>query len=209
MKDFYPEKDLSKASTIPSHWYLDAQFLEWERDKIFWSTWQPVGRADLVVRPGDYVTAEVLGEPLVVTRGVDGLLRAFSNVCRHRAAPVRDRRFIRTEPESRALYYWIFPNFMINIYPDNLQANIILPLGHDRTLTVFEWFFVEPGSGEGWESLQQSIAFSDQVQKEDIEICENVQRGLRSRTYSQGRFSAKRENGVHHFHLLLHEFLTR
>jgi choline monooxygenase len=120
----------------------------------------------------------------------------------------RDRRYVRSETESKALYYWIFPNFMINIYPDNLQANIILPAGSDQTITIFEWFFREPGTPEGWESMQQSIAFSDQIQKEDIEICEMTQRGLRSRTYQQGRYSVKRENGVHHFHRLLYEFLT-
>jgi choline monooxygenase len=120
----------------------------------------------------------------------------------------RDRRYVRSESESSALYYWIFPNFMINIYPDNLQANIILPVDPGKTLTIFEWFFLGPGTGEGWESLQQSIAFSDQIQKEDIEICEQVQRGLQSQSYQQGRFSMKRENGVHHFHLLLHEFLS-
>ncbi|PWT93006.1 MAG: (2Fe-2S)-binding protein, partial [Acidobacteria bacterium] len=130
-------------------------------------------------------------------------------------APIReardpgiDRRFVRTGAESKALYYWIFPNFMINIYPDNLQLNIILPIDHEKTLTIFEWYFQEPGTAEGWESLQQSIAFSDQVQQEDIGICEAVQRGLRSRTYSQGRFSVKRENGVYHFHRLIHEFLA-
>ena len=40
-------------------------------------------------------------------------------------------------------------------------------------------------------------------------MCEAVQQGLRSRAYDAGRFSAKRENGVHHFHLLLHEYLSR
>lgn len=121
----------------------------------------------------------------------------------------RDRRFIRTEGEEQALYYWVFPNFMVNLYPDNLQINIILPLTHEKTLTIFEWYFLQPGSGAGWNSLQESIKFSDEVQREDIEICEIVQKGLRSRTYNAGRFSAKRENGVHHFHLLVDEFLTK
>jgi choline monooxygenase len=93
---------------------------------------------------------------------------------------------------------------MLNIYPDNLSANIILPEGPDRTLTIFEWFAF-PGSSVS----PETIAFSDEIQQEDIRLCESVQRGLRSRTYTQGRFSAKRENGVHHFHLLLHEFLTK
>ena len=43
--------------------------------------------------------------------------------------------------------------------------------------------------------------------KEDIHICEAVQRGLQSATYDRGRYSVKRENGVHHFHMLLSEFL--
>jgi choline monooxygenase len=57
--------------------------------------------------------------------------------------------------------------------------------------------------------IQKAMAFSDEVQQEDIGLCENVQRGLRSATYDRGRYSVKRENGVHHFHMLLSEFLGR
>lgn len=125
-------------------------------------------------------------------------------------APIRvregdgaNRRYQYDTGGASALYFWIFPNFMLNIYPDNLSSNIIVPMGPDKTLTVFEWF------GYEGEISEATIAFSDEIQQEDIRICENVQRGLHSRTYNQGRFSVKRENGVHHFHLLLHEFLTR
>ena len=122
--------------------------------------------------------------------------------------PGRDRRYLRAAgSEEDALYYWLFPNTMLNIYQDNLSTNVILPLGPERTLTVFEWYFAEPGSGPAWESMQQTIAFSDEIQREDIVICEQVQRGLRSRSYDQGRFSARRENGVHHFQELVAEFL--
>src|SRR5439155_591185 len=70
--------------------------------------------------------------------------------------PGRDRRHIRMPgAEEDALYYWTFPNTMPNIYQDNLSTNIILPLGVDRTLTIFEWYFAEPGTGAGWESMQQ------------------------------------------------------
>jgi choline monooxygenase len=120
----------------------------------------------------------------------------------------RDRRYVRDEAESRALYYWLFPNVMLNFYPDNLSINIILPLDHERTLTIFEWYFAEPGTGQGWESMQQTIAFSDEIQLEDINICEAVQKGLKSRAYDQGRFSVKRENGVHHFQSLVYRHLT-
>jgi choline monooxygenase len=98
---------------------------------------------------------------------------------------------------------------MLNIYQDNVSTNVILPLGPNRTLTIFEWFFAEPGTGAGWESMQQAIAFSDEIQQEDIAVCEQVQRGLRSRSYDRGRFCAKRENGVHHFQSLVKEFLER
>lgn len=94
---------------------------------------------------------------------------------------------------------------MLNIYPDNISSNIIVPLSHDRTLTIFEWFF---HGGTDPEIPAKTIAFSDEIQQEDIRICEAVQLGLQSRTYKHGRFSVKRENGVHHFHLLVHKFLT-
>ncbi len=121
----------------------------------------------------------------------------------------RDRRFIRSpDGEDEALYYWLYPNTMFNIYPDNMSMNQVIPLSADRTLTVFEWYFAEPGTGEGWESMQQAIAFSDQIQQEDIVICEQVQRGLRSSSYEAGRLSPRRENGVYHFQNLVREALA-
>lgn len=121
-----------------------------------------------------------------------------------------DRRFIRSaDGEGDALYYWVFPNMMLNLYPDNLSLNLVIPLGVEKTLTVFEWYFASPGTGPGWESMQQGIAFSDQIQQEDIVLCEQVQRGLKSRTYTTGRFSTLRENGVHHFQSLVREFLAK
>jgi choline monooxygenase len=106
-----------------------------------------------------------------------------------------------------ALYFWIFPNLMLNIYPDNISTNLIVPLSHDKTLTIFEWYFHDAVSEKVRERAAKAIAFSDVVQQEDIHICEAVQRGLQSSTYDRGRYSVKRENGVHHFHMLLAEFL--
>jgi choline monooxygenase len=125
-------------------------------------------------------------------------------------APIRPksgaagRRYQFPNEGPDALYYWIFPNFTLNVYPDNLSANIILPLAPGRTVTIFEWFSYGAAAVS-----PDTIAFSDEIQQEDIRICESVQKGLRSRSYHNGRFSVKRENGVHHFHLLLHEFLSR
>lgn len=357
LSDFTFEPDLARATTLPAHWYRGEEMLALEKDRIFASTWQLVGRTVEVSRPGDFFTADVLGEPIVVTRGTDGVLRAFYNVCRHRAgnvasgkgnrkslqcryhgwtynldgslittpefdgvqdfdkscyglqpvrvgtwgpfvlvnldgdapslaevlgdilretahiplaemraverrdyiiecnwkvyidnylegyhipiahpglykeidyknykvetfryyskqvAPLRPsrgeagRRYAELGPDEEVLYYWIFPNLMVNIYPDNMSSNLILPMGPDKTLTIFEWFFHEQGGGTAWEGVQQAVAFSDEIQQEDITICEAVQRGLHSRAYDRGRFSVERENGVHHFHGLVYECL--
>jgi phenylpropionate dioxygenase-like ring-hydroxylating dioxygenase large terminal subunit len=114
------------------------------------------------------------------------------------------RRYTYADDSQQALYYWVFPNYMLNIYPDNLSLNVIVPLGPDKTLTIFEWF-----SYGDTPVAQETIDFSDEIQQEDIRICESVQRGLRSLHYDRGRFSVKRENGVHHFHGLVAEFLNR
>jgi choline monooxygenase len=90
---------------------------------------------------------------------------------------------------QQALYFWIFPNLMLNIYPNNISTNVIVPLTTEKTLTIFEWFFHAAGQPETRERIERAIAFSDEVQQKDITLCENVQRGLRSSTYDRGRYS--------------------
>lgn len=117
------------------------------------------------------------------------------------------RRYQQTAAQAAALYFWVFPNLMLNIYPDNLSVNLILPLGHERTLTIFEWFFHEPAAPGAAEKIRRTVELSDEVQAEDIRACEWVQKGLRSMSYDRGRYSVKRENGLHHFHSLWYEFM--
>lgn len=121
-----------------------------------------------------------------------------------------NRKYDPTRTDTpEAVYVWLFPNVMLNVYLGQMQTNVVLPLSHDRTRVVFDWYASEPPSDPDedpeWTKL---MAFSDEIQEEDIIICEAVQRNLRSRVYDRGRYSAARENGVHHFHSLLHEFLT-
>lgn len=334
---------LARASTIPSRYYTDPAVLLEEYRNVFGRTWQLVGRSEQVRESGQFFTAMIGAEPVLITRANDGRIRAMSNVCRHRAGPVAkgegkrssiqcryhgwtyslEGRLIgtpemegiecfersevelpqfrveewngllfanqdlsgpslfeffgelltdmpkhdftgfrlaarkdweldcnwkvyvdnylegyhipivhpglfreldypnyRTEtkanhsiqiaPTKRAdrirvegdndqvRYFWIYPNLMLNVYPDNFSTNLILPLGQGRTLTVFEWYFRDADTRK----LNETISFSDEIQIEDIEICEAVQRGLQSSTYESGRYSPLRENGVHHFHSL-------
>jgi len=79
---------LAEASTIPAPWYVDPRIANLENQTVFSKTWQMVGRIDQVENPGQFITTTVAGEPIVVVRGNDNLLRAFFNVCRHHAAAV-------------------------------------------------------------------------------------------------------------------------
>src|SRR5258708_20427074 len=96
---------------------------------------------------------------------------------------------------------------MVSIHRNNLSTNSILPISQEKALTIFEWFFQDAGSSQMQERVKKAVQFSDEVQQEDIGLCESVQRGLRSATYDRGRYSVRRENGAHHFHMLLPEFL--
>lgn len=102
-----------------------------------------------------------------------------------------------------AYYFWLFPATMLNFYPWGLSVNVVRPLGVDRTRVSFlsyEWRpdRLDEGAGSGL----------DRVEREDEAIVEAVQRGVRSRLYGRGRYSPTREQGTHHFHRLLAEFLA-
>lgn len=352
---FDPATPLAAASTPPAAWYLRREFLELETRAVFRRTWQAVGRMDQVARPGDYFTGNLVGEPFVVLRDGEGLLRAFVNVCCHHAAEVAAGEgfcqslvcpyhgwtydltgrlrsapkmgrvenfdvsamglkplaveawgplvFLHLDPDPRppeaewpelharlaasgferlrfvarrtyevacnwkvfvdnyldggyhvghlhrglagqldlggyrteiferfsiqscsgggaatnasdaagqdfaarigdgAIYAWLYPNFMINRYGPIMDTNWVVPLAVDRTLTVFDYFFHESvASDETF--IADSLAASDQVQQEDIGICESVQRGLGSSAYDRGRYAAP-EAPMHEFHKLL------
>jgi choline monooxygenase len=85
---YNPNDSLDHAWTIPSPWYFDARINALEQQSVFARSWQAVGRADQVRDKGNFFTADLAGEPIVVARGEDGELRAFYNVCRHHAAAV-------------------------------------------------------------------------------------------------------------------------
>lgn len=342
---------LPRAATIPGEWYTDLRVAELEKQSVFSRTWQVVGRVDQVAAPGQYVTARVAGEPVVVVRGADGALRGFFNVCRHHAAAVMTEPcgkaaqlrcpyhgwtygldgglrsgpdldgmeafdfaennlvpvsvatweklvFVHLDPDpvplldfvgdmadqvkplglgalsfcerrtweigcnwkvfvdnyldggyhvpflhkglssildykaytienfgrvclqkspidaaggeemtasvrrGQALYYWLYPNLMLNWYEGYLDTNLVVPLAVDRTLVIFDFYFADVGP-EAAERNRRSMDVSERIQDEDHAICESVQRGLSSRAYRAGRLSVRREAGEHLFHRLL------
>lgn len=104
---------------------------------------------------------------------------------------------------ERALYYWVYPNFMINWYEGVMDTNLVCPRGVDRTEVIFDFYFADV-SEESREQNLASIAVGQRIQDEDVAICKSVQRGLTSRAYVAGRLSVRREGGEHLFHKLLY-----
>ena len=352
LSSYNDKAPLSHAFTIPAPWYVDPRIAELERRTVFSSAWQAVGRAEQVQRPGQFVTANIADEPIVVVRGTDGELRAFYNVCRHHAAKVvtepcglasilhcpyhgwnygldgslkgmpqfdgvsnfarsdnglvpvkaeiweafvfvnldpnapplkeflgglvnrcaplslsrlhyfatkswdiacnwkvfvdnyldggyhvphlhkalssvldykqytienEDRYCLQSSPmvESdedaatgatrkgdRAWYFWQYPNFMINCYAGYMDTNLVVPLDTDHCRVIFDFYFDDVS--EARRSInERSVSVGDRVQDEDLGICEDVQRGLKSRAYGAGRLSVRREAGEQLFHRLL------
>jgi len=76
--------------SLPSWSYLDPEFLELERERIFLPSWQIICHVSEIPNPGDYQCFDFAGEMLFAMRGNDGSVRAFHNVCRHRAARLLD-----------------------------------------------------------------------------------------------------------------------
>ena len=343
LADFDPQQAIECSWTPPSAWYLEPSFLEAEKRGVFHNHWIYLGAASELEKPGDFVTYQVVDQPVVVTKADDGELRAFYNVCRHHAACVAQgkgnaevltcpyhgwayrldgslrraprlgqlsnfdvkefglvpvalevwgglifvhfgkprqsvgeyytgiEKFLSTEDlvalryvgrkeyllecnwkvfsdnyldggyhveylhpnlasqldldkyetlveqhfsiqrcgsdgESErlgtgAVYAYLFPNLMINRYGNILDINLVLPLGTDRCLVVFDFFFAPECHDE---FIQTSLASSHQVQLEDVGICESVQRGLRSRGYDKGRYAPRIELGELHFAKLIY-----
>jgi choline monooxygenase len=347
-EDLLDSSPLDEATALAARFYADPSVLEVERDRVFAASWQLAGHAGELARSGDHLVGSVAGVPVVVVRGPDGVLRAFHNVCRHRAgplatesgagatalrcryhgwtytlegrlraapemgaarafdpaaialpqvqvrewqglvfiavsaaAPAFDEMFAgiagRIDPvdlsamafhtrityevhcnwkvytdnflegyhlphvhpglskvldyrqydteldrwwslqhsplrnaesiygEGTAWYFFVFPNMMLNITPSRLQTNIVMPLGVDRCRVVFDYFYTSAGAGLS-ESDQR---FSDEIQREDMAICQRVQEGLLSGCYVGGRLSPRREAGVWHFHNLLRQAYRR
>jgi phenylpropionate dioxygenase-like ring-hydroxylating dioxygenase large terminal subunit len=83
----YAADDFSHM-TLPGWTYHNAEFFELEKEYLFLSNWMLVCHVSEVKKPGDFATLRLMGERALVVRGEDGELRAFYNVCRHRAAAV-------------------------------------------------------------------------------------------------------------------------
>lgn len=77
---------IDAPESLPAAWYSDPALWQRERRSVYGASWNLIARADQLIEPGSYVAHVVAGWPVFVLEGRDGRLRAFHNVCRHRAA---------------------------------------------------------------------------------------------------------------------------
>ena len=102
-----------------------------------------------------------------------------------------------------AYYFWVFPNMMFNWYPWGLSVNIVKPTGISSSTVSFLTYVMDE------DKLRQGVgADLHQVEMEDEDVVQQVQKGIRSRFYRHGRYSVTRETGTHHFHRLLAQFMS-
>ena len=103
-------------------------------------------------------------------------------------------------------YAFLWPNFTLNIYPGpgNVSLNLFLPVDTHRTLAIYEYCFAESVPER---EIEDFTRFIDQVQEEDVVLCESVQRGLRSGFFDRGRLM-RSERALAHFQKLVHRFLA-
>lgn len=101
-----------------------------------------------------------------------------------------------------AQYFFVFPNMMFNVYPWGLSVNIVKPVMPGKSIVEFLTYISDESKIEGGAGGDLH-----RVEMEDEAVVESVQRGIRSRFYDRGRYSPTREQGTHHFHRLIAEFM--
>jgi choline monooxygenase len=106
----------------------------------------------------------------------------------------------RTRDGALSAGRWLFrwPNLALNLYPDGMNVERILPVGAGRTRIVYTYHFLEPGTPAAKESERLSMLLMD----EDRAMCEKVQRNLDAGVYDRGRLSPRHEQGLAQFQAL-------
>jgi choline monooxygenase len=104
--------------------------------------------------------------------------------------------------EVAARYLFIFPNLMFNFYPWGVSVNVVRPVSPSKSVVEFLTYVSDSGQLD-----KGAGADLHGVELEDEAVVESVQRGIRSRFYTHGRYSPTREQGTHHFHRLIAEFM--
>jgi glycine betaine catabolism A len=106
------------------------------------------------------------------------------------------------EEVSQVIYFALFPNALVSLHPDYVMVHTLWPRAADRTDVVCEWFFEPATIASDDFDPSDAVGFWDTVNKQDWYVCELTQKGVRTRGYTAGRYSAE-EIDVHAFDLMV------
>ncbi len=101
-------RPLAQAGHVAYRLYSDPEVLELERERLFMKDWLMVGRLEQIANPGDYMTLDVLDEPIVIARNQAGQINAFSNFCLHRGAEISPKGFGNAQEFSCPYHNWLY-----------------------------------------------------------------------------------------------------
>jgi Rieske 2Fe-2S family protein len=109
------------------------------------------------------------------------------------------------EREANSVYYFsLFPNALVSLHPDYVMLHTLWPKAPDRTEVTCEWFFEPETMARPDFDPSDAADFWDMVNRQDWYVCELTQRGVRTKGYTAGRYSAD-EGDVHRFDTLVAE----
>lgn len=130
----------------------------------------------------DLVEGPFLGGFMDVTEP-GGSLTCSGRAC---GAPVGD---LTGDHSQRVYYYVLFPNVLLSLHHDYVMVHTLWPLAPDRTKIECVWLFHESSRDQTQWNPEDGIAFWDQTNREDWDICERTQRGVSSSRYESGPYS--------------------
>lgn len=132
----------------------------------------------------DLVEGPFLGGYMLLREGI-GSLTESRDAC---AVPVGD---LPEEDLRRVYYYSIFPNLLLSLHPDYVMFHTLRPRRPERTEVTCGWLFApEAGSAPGFDP-DDAVAFWDETNRQDWEVCERSQAGISSRVYRPGPYSPR------------------
>jgi choline monooxygenase len=100
---------------------------------------------------------------------------------------------------NRAIYTYIYPNIMFNRYGSWLDINVVIPHSEKECTILIEWFLCKNFIHDT-DFIEKSLKASEEIQKEDVFLCENVMKGIKSDAYDCGRYVPSKESPAYHFH---------
>jgi len=101
---------------------------------------------------------------------------------------------------NSAVYCYIYPNILFNRYGPWLDINVVIPLNEKECIVKIEWF-VDKEYLENKTFIQECLTKSEKVQNEDVYLCENVMKGIKSDAYDKGRYIPSKEAPAYQFHM--------